>query len=229
MIPDLPAHLNWIFLALAAYTIVMFHYSNGKNLRVTLMIIAWSILQCLLAYFGFFMDTEALPPRFTFVLLPATLAIVYTLLPKQRGRVIADRNLRVSTFLHLVRVPVEFCLFLLFTHKMIPELMTFEGRNFDIIAGITAPIIGFLYLKNRIGTRGMLAWNLVGLGLVLFILFNGILSSELPFQMFAHDQPNAAMKYFPFILLPATIVPIVVFAHLADILKLKSILKGQNQ
>ncbi|MFT4681083.1 MAG: hypothetical protein ACI9YU_000920, partial [Flavobacteriales bacterium] len=136
---------------------------------------------------------------------------------------------RVSTFLHTVRIPVEICLFLLFSHGMVPELMTFEGRNFDILAGITAPVIGFLFLKNWIGTKGMIAWNAVSLGLVLFILVNGVLSTELPFQQFAFDQPNRAMMYVPFVLLPATVVPIVVFTHITDILKLKSIQKDRKQ
>lgn len=225
MIPNLPSYLNWVFIALAVYTIAMFHFSNGKNLKITLAIIAWSIIHCLLAYFGFFLDIEAIPPRFAFVLLPTILAIVYSILPKQRAVVISNRNIQVSTLLHLVRIPVEICLFLLFTHQYVPELMTYEGRNFDILAGITAPIIAFLFFKNWIGTKGMIAWNTVSLGLVLFILINGVLASENPIQIFAFDQPNRAMKYFPFILLPATIVPIVVFTHVTDILKLRGIQK----
>lgn len=229
MITDLPPYINWIFFAIVIYTIAMFYLSNGKNLKLTLVIVAWSVIQCLLAYSGFYTNTEAMPPRFTFLLLPATLAIIYSVLPKQRTKIIEDRDLRVSTFLHTVRIPVEICLFLLFTHKMVPELMTFEGRNFDILAGIAAPIIGFLYLKNRIGTKGMMVWNVIGLGLVLFILGNGVLSTELPFQQFAFDQPNRAMMYVPFVLLPATVVPIVVFTHITDILKLRNILKVQSR
>jgi hypothetical protein len=228
MIPNLPSYLNWGFVALTIYTIMMFHFSNGRNLKVTLAIVVWSVLQSILAYTGFFMNTEALPPRFSFVLIPTALAIIYSVLPKQRARVISNRDIRISTFLHVVRVPVEIYLFLLFTYNMIPELMTFEGRNFDIFAGITAPIVGFLYLRNWISTKGMIAWNVLGLGLILFILINGALSSELPFQQFAFDQPNRAMKYFPFILLPATIVPVVVFTHITDLLKLMDIQRNRK-
>jgi hypothetical protein len=71
-----------------------------------------------------------------------------------------------------------------------------------------------------------LAWNSIGLCFILFILFNGVLSAELPFQQFAFDQPNKAINYFPFILLPATIVPIVIWTHLSDILKLINELKN---
>jgi len=115
---------------------------------------------------------------------------------------------------------MEIVLLQLFIHKMIPELMTFEGRNFDIIMGITAPIIGFLYLKKWLRKKGLLVWNIIGLCLILFILLNGLLSAELPFQQFGFEQPNRALAYFPFVLLPATVVPIVIWTHLTDIIKL---------
>lgn len=98
--------------------------------------------------------------------------------------------------------------------------MTFEGRNFDIIAGITAPLIGLLFLKNIIGRNALIVWNVIGLFLVLFVFANGILSSELPIQMFGFDQPTKALNYFLFIFFPATIVPIVIYSHLTDIVKL---------
>ena len=53
-----------------------------------------------------------------------------------------------------------------------------------------------------------------------------------PFQKFGFEQPNKAITYFPFILLPALIVPLVIWTHLSDILKLifelKTNFKSQN-
>ena len=112
---------------------------------------------------------------------------------------------------------------------MIPELMTFEGRNFDIIAGVSAPVIGILFWKNKISKKILLFWNFAALSLVLFILFNAILSAELPFQQFGFNQPNRAILFFPFILLPATIVPIVIHTHILDIIKLIKEIKTPQQ
>jgi hypothetical protein len=225
MINNLPIWMEILFLVACLLTIGLFYHSNGKPKRLTLMIIIWSLIHGLLAFLGFYQDTSSIPPRFGWILLPSTILLVYGLLPKQQKWIIKNRDSKVSTFLHFVRLPVEMVLYGLFIHEMVPELMTFEGRNYDILMGITSPVIGVLFLTNKIGKQVLLVWNVIGLVLVLFILSNGILSAELPFQQFGFEQPNRGITYFPFVLLPATIVPIVIWTHLSDILKLSRELK----
>ena len=222
MIEGLPNWINVVFLLTVVFTVLMFYYANGKRAALLAVIILWSVLQSMLAYTGFYQITNTLPPRFALVLLPATILIIVGLLPKYRNLLMKDRNLVASTFLHSARIPVEIVLYYLFIHKMIPELMTFAGRNFDILAGLTAPVIGLLILTKKVGNSLLMIWTLVGLCLVTFILINGILSSELPFQQFGFEQPNKAINYFPFILLPAVIVPIVIYTHITDLLLLRS-------
>lgn len=220
MIENLPIWIDLTFILTCILTLSLFHFSNGKPIRLTLLIVGWSIVQSILAYTGFYQNTEAIPPRFGFVLIPATILIVYGIMPKQQKWILATRQTQISTFLHSVRLPIEIVLYGLFSYEMIPELMTFEGRNFDVLIGITAPIVGWLFLKQKINKKILIAWNIIGLAFVLFILFNGILSSELPFQQFGYEQPNRAINYFPYVLLPSTIVPIVIWTHISDILNL---------
>ncbi|WP_299249006.1 hypothetical protein [uncultured Aquimarina sp.] len=225
MIENLPNWVELLFIITYVSTIVFFYYSNGKPKRLTFLIILWSIVQSLLACIGFYQTTNSTLPRFGFVLIPSIILIIYGLLPKQQKWIFEKRDTKISTFSHSVRLPVEIVLFGLFIYKMIPELMTFEGRNYDIILGITAPIIGWLFIKKKLTKQILLLWNIIGLGFVLFILVNGILSAELPFQQFGFEQPNRAINYFPFVLLPATIVPIVIWTHLSDIVKLRKEIK----
>ena len=221
MIEVIPQWINVLFIATCAITLILFYYSNGKPRRLTAALVLWSIVHSVLAFYGFYENTIATPPRFAFVLIPSVVLIIYGLLPRQQEWFWVSRETRISTFLHSVRLPVEIVLYGLFINRMVPELMTFEGRNYDILIGISAPIIGILFLKDLIGKRILLIWNLIGLILVLFVFMNGIFSSELPFQQFGFDQPNRAIIYFPFILLPATVVPIVIWTHLSDIIKLR--------
>jgi hypothetical protein len=221
MLESTPWLLDVAFFATALTALLFFHWSNERPARITMLLLVWGLLQCVLAYNGFFENVEARPPRFGLVLIPGFMAIGYGLTPKALRWAAARRNLYISTFLHSVRLPVELTLHYLFTLALVPELMTYTGRNFDVIIGITAPIVGYLYYKGQLSASLLLVWNVVGLLLVGFILVNGVLSSELPFQQFAFDQPNAAMKYAPYVLLPALIVPLVIYTHLTDLLLLK--------
>ena len=229
MIENLPIWIDLTFIVTCILTISLFHFSNGRQKKLTLLIIVWSIIQSILAYIGFYKNPGFIPPRFGLVIIPTIFLIIYGLLPKQQKWFFEKRETKISTFLHSVRLPVEIVLFGLFTNKMIPELMTFEGRNYDILMGITAPIIGWLFIKQKVSKKILMVWNITGFILVLFILFNGILSAELAFQQFGFEQPNRAVNYFPFVLLPATIVPIVIWTHISDIIKLRKEIKTTPQ
>ncbi|MCU0324429.1 MAG: hypothetical protein MUF45_04125 [Spirosomaceae bacterium] len=125
------------------------------------------------------------------------------------------------TVIHTIRIPVEIVLYWLFLNKAIPELMTFEGRNFDILVGITAPIIYFfVFVKQTWGKSALIIWNIFSLGLLLNIIINGMLSAPTPFQQFGFEQPNIAVLHFPFMFLPGCIVPIALFSHLSSIRQL---------
>lgn len=225
MIPDLPNWINILFLISWLFTIVIFALSNPNLRGVLIGLIVWSLIQSALAFEAFYQITNSIPPRFALVLIPSAIWLIWELTTLNKRRVISQRNLNISPFLHMVRLPMEIVLWQLFIYGTIPELMTFEGRNFDIVMGFTAPVIGWLYIKGNLSLKVLRIWNIVGLILILFIMTNGILSAELPIQMFAFDQPNKALTYFPFVLLPSIIVPLVIYTHITDLIKINRLLK----
>ncbi len=221
MISSLPMYVNIVFIITTLLTIFLF-YKAANNSKATLVIIfLWILLQATLSLSGFYTITNTFPPRFTLLALPAILFII-GLFVSEKGRVYIDSlDMRTLTLLHVIRIPVEICLYWLFLHKAIPQLMTFEGRNFDIIAGLTAPLIFYFgYIKNYISKTILLLWNFICLGLLLNIVVNAILSAPSAFQQFGFEQPNTAIIYFPFVWLPSCVVPLVLFAHLTSIRKL---------
>jgi hypothetical protein len=139
-----------------------------------------------------------------------------------RGRVYVDGlRLDTLTWLHVVRVPVELVLFGLFLYKVVPDLMTFEGRNWDILSGLSAPLVYYAVFRGKqFRRRALLSWNIVCLGLLLNVVITAILAVPSPMQRLAFDQPNVAVLYFPYIWLPNCVVPLVLLAHVAAIRQL---------
>lgn len=232
MLPHLPVYLSIAFifttlLALGAVTLLINTTSKpvGRKAawQIIMVIIVWLVLQAGLSYLGIYSQSpEAIPPRIILLgVLPAIIAI-FLLFITQKGKLFIDRmSMQMLTYVHLIRIPVELVLYGLFLNGAIPELMTFEGRNFDILAGITAPLVGFFGIsQSKMGKTSLLLWNFACLGLLLNIVVTAILSAPSPFQQLSFEQPNIAILYFPFSWLPVFVVPLVLFAHLAAIRKL---------
>ncbi len=216
---NLPAYISIVFIITTIYTAVMFVKAASGNLTVLYILPAWLALQGFIAYSSFYTNTKGMPPRFMLAVVPAFLGII-VLFATSKGRHFLDSlNLQPLTLLHFARVPVEIVLFWLFIHKAIPEVMTFEGNNFDILSGITAPIIWYL-APNNSNRKLLLVWNIICLCLLLNIVITAVLAAPFNFQQIAFDQPNRAVLYFPFVWLPACIVPLVLVSHLAAIRQL---------
>lgn len=218
---NLPIYIPMVFAATVAAAVWLFYRAAGGAKAVLFVVLPWLALQTVVSLSGFYQATSAVPPRFPLLVLPA-LALILLLFSTAWGRRFLDSlDLKALTLLHLVRVPVELVLFWLFLQKAVPGLMTFEGRNFDIISGLSAPLVYyFAFVKRLLGPAALITWNLLCLGLLANIVFHAVFSLQSPFQKFAFDQPNIAVLHFPFVWLPCCVVPIVLIAHLASLRQL---------
>lgn len=216
-----PLVLPTFFLATVVATWIMLYRAQNAPKFMWFLAIGWIPLQILLSINGFYLNTTSMPPHFALAIGPPVIFIVCLAL-FYRKVLIENSSIKYLTLLHTIRIAVEFALLYLFEMGEIPKLMTFEGSNPDIISGITAPLAWLAYRKGMIGNRGLLFWNIACLGLLLNIVIRAILSAPTPFQQFAFDQPNVGLLKAPYVLLPAFIVPAVLFSHVVAILKLAS-------
>ena len=218
---ELPLYIGIMFCLTTLLALTLFLRAAHYSKIAIVVMVCWLALQALIGLTGFYTVTNTLPPRFLLLVLPP-LFMVILLFGTKKGRVFIDQlDVKVLTLLHIIRIPVEVTLLLLYIFKLIPKEMTFEGWNFDIIAGISAPLIYyFRFLRNAINKKAMLIWNIVCLILLVNIVTIAVLSAPFSFQQFAFEQPNIAVLHFPFIWLPGFIVPIVLFSHLVAIRKL---------
>ncbi|MEP6786963.1 MAG: hypothetical protein ABJB40_00930 [Acidobacteriota bacterium] len=181
----------------------------------------WIIFQAILAVGGFYQDETSLPPKlFLFGVLPALLLIIsyFTFF---RSSFVERLPLRLLTLVHVVRIPVELVLLWLFFGGMVPQVMTFEGWNFDIASGFLAIIIYFVAFRGSLTNRTLLfGFNVLGLVFLANIVSIALLSLQSPMQQMAFDKPNRAVLFFPYVWLPTIVVPIVLLSHLAALWKL---------
>lgn len=237
MIDNLPTYISLTFGLITVGTLLLFIWtirnstSKQTHKKVTPIFIAltiWLTIQAVLTLKNIYnSDTKSFPPKIILTgILPTILTIILLFVTSKGRQFIDSLPLKNLTYLNIVRIPVEIVLFWLFLNKAIPELMTFEGRNFDILAGISAPIIAYFGLtKTKLSRQTILIWNFICLGLLVNIVVNALFSAPSPIQKFAFSQPNTAILNFPFSWLPTFIVPIVLFGHLTSI---RQLLKQKN-
>ncbi|MBL7997761.1 MAG: hypothetical protein JNL32_03890 [Candidatus Kapabacteria bacterium] len=225
-----------MFEIIPIYVVVLFtlttfatvwYMATATNRRISVLIVCgvWMVMQLIIGASGFYLDTMVQPPRFPALVLPPIILTII-LFATQRGRMFLDAlSLERLTLVHSCRIPVEIILYLLFIAYAVPEEMTFEGRNLDILAGLTAPVVWYLVFKRGASRRVLLVWNILALCLVLNIVGVAILSLHTPFQQFGFTQPNIAVLHIPFVWLPGVIVPLVLLSHLAAI---RQLLRKEN-
>jgi len=224
MHPDTPMFLYYSFLCLVLVVIVLcsrklrktFPEKNSYVYGFTL----WFFLQYVAGSFGFFaVGLGQIPPKIMIVVVPNFLFILY-LAFSQKGEAIAKEfDLRFLTVMQSFRIFVELILWQLADRQILPSVMSFEGRNFDILVGISAPVVGYLYTKGTIKKSGLILWNIAGLILVTNVVVHGILAVP-GIEVIQTNIPNFIVSYTPFNLLPGVLVPIAYLLHVLSLKKL---------
>lgn len=121
------------------------------------------------------------------------------------------------TYLHTYRLVVGLLLWMLFLNNRLPLHLTFEGKNYDILAGLTAPVVVLAFAKRKIV---MIFWNLLALALLLNFMLSILFSSPSPVRLF-HEEPSSAVLFtFPYVFLPGILIPMALMLHLLTLRKL---------
>jgi hypothetical protein len=218
----LPLPIIAFFLLTTLLTLLAFAKVVRGSKPAIVTSVLWMCLQSGVTLTGFYLITSTLPPRFILVAAPPVLFIAILFATASGRRFVDTMDLKWCVLLHTIRILVEITLYWLFLYKQVPALMTFEAGNLDILVGLTAPIIWWAYSKRHIGKRGLLLWNTLSLLSVLNAFARAMLSAPFRTQRFAFDQPTIAIFSFPFVLLPAFIVPVAIFCHLTVFRKLSN-------
>lgn len=112
------------------------------------------------------------------------------------------------------RFPLELLLYAFHAQGRLPVQMTFAGRNFDALTGLSAIIVAWMAARGRAGRGTLLAWNLAGLALLINIVAVAVLSLPAPWRVFRNDPPNELVLRFPYVFIPSLFVTAALAGHL---------------
>lgn len=227
MLENLPGYVSITFILTTFLTIGFLLIAVRQSVFETIpakilvfLLAFWTIFQAMLALSGFY-QSPTFPPRIVLFGVLPTLLLILSYFIFFRESFIEKLPLKILTLLSVIRIPVELVLLWLFQGGLVPQSMTFEGRNFDILSGLSAPLVYFLAFRGSKTNRILLiVWNLLALALLCNIVTTAILA----FPTVNPDIPlalqNRGVTFFPYVWLPTVIVPIVFFSHLASLWKL---------
>ena len=174
----------------------------------------WLLFISTASLIGFFSDFSSFPPRVVIVIVIPFVTILIIIFSRSINsllRVIPPQNL---LYIQSFRVVVEVLLWMLFLQQLLPVQMTFEGRNWDILVGLTAPLVAYFGLVKGNWPRSVLiVWNVLGLMLLANIVTIAILSMSTPFRVFMNEPSNTIVAAFPYVWLPGVLFPIAYSMH----------------
>ena len=198
-----------IVLAVFGAVIAIIRRADARAARpVALAIAAWLAITGLAAAAGALSGGG--PPRaplFGLAAIAGALAASRT----SRGRsVVAAIRPSTLVVLQTFRVFVELLLWRLFVAGVVPVQMTFEGRNFDVLVGLSAIPIAIASLRRPGLAR---AWHVAGLVLLVNIVAIAVLSAPGPQQVFTAEPANRILGAWPYVWLPTFLVPVAAISH----------------
>jgi len=186
----------------------------------TLSLIGWAVVTGILSLSGFLRDFNSFPPRFVTVLVVPLIVIIWAVRSRTTTEILLHTQTETIIQLQSFRIFVEILLWMLFVANLAPIQMTFEGRNLDILSGLTAPVIAFLVARKKLSRSLIILWNILCLGLLVNIVTTAILSLPTPFRVFMNEPANTIVAEFPIVWLPALLVPLAYCLHFLSLRQL---------
>ena len=204
-------------VVLATFSFVLVKRSRSLSWVVVVMA-GWTVFTAAMAYSGLLAEFTSFPAWIPILVL-AQLAFVFWLgWYSHWSDLLAKIPQYILVGLQCFRIPVELLLATLAARKLLAIEMTYNGRNFDVLEGITAVALA-IWLKRR-GENSLrhvvLVWNLIGLSLVTVVLAHGLLSVPYPSQFLHLSMPTFIIAYFPVVWLLTLLVPMAYLLHLVS-------------
>ncbi len=197
--------------------------SRWQRIFITtfICIVAWLAVQAVLSARNFFSDFSAIPPRLVLVPITGIFIILLVAFSKWFTELLKVIPPHWLVYFQSFRIAVELLLWLACIRGIVPQQMTFEGYNFDVLSGILALPVGWALAKQKSYAKSLaIVYNVAGLLLLFNIVTIAVLSMPTPFRQFMNEPANTIVAYFPFIYLPGVLVVLAFAFHIFSLRQL---------
>jgi hypothetical protein len=174
--------------------------------------VVWMTVTDIVARAGFLRRWDAVPPPIV-LLVVSIVAVGAVIAFGPVGRRMLALPLWVLIAVQSFRLPLELSMHAAYERGVMPIQMSYSGRNFDIVTGLSAILVAALIAAGWAGRRSALLWNILGSVLLVNIVTVAVLSTPL-FAYFGDHQLNTWVTYPPFVWLPGVMVLAALIGHL---------------
>jgi hypothetical protein len=231
--------IGFILLTFGSFTLLFLEIKKGinhtawpserKTKIVSLFLaglILWILFVSIWSIVGRMSDFSIFPFNMMPILVFPMIAILVFTFSKTGKEILLQIPAENIIKLQAFRFFVELLLWALYLENQAPIQMTFEGRNMDVLSGISAPIIAALLAKQKISKTGLVLWNIACLIMLINIVTIAILSMPAPLRIFMNEPANTIVTQFPISWLPGMLVPLAYGLHF---LSLRQLFIVQNE
>ncbi|MCH7524563.1 MAG: hypothetical protein IIC74_06030, partial [Bacteroidetes bacterium] len=169
----------WGFLFTILLGIILWGYNSAmkkinidkktrlKRLGLILSVASLWLLYVFAVVQSGILSDASMPPKFPLLIIAPLFIFTGIFLFRKRN----------STILHAIpsglpiayqsfRAVIEVLFYFTFLKGLFPEVATFSGYNYDILLGLSAPVVVYFSYKKANSEKLLIAWNILGLLIV---------------------------------------------------------------
>lgn len=180
----------------------------------------WLACTAVLAWSGALLRAGTVPLYFPLLVLTPVLAGIFFLRSTPGEAVLSALPPASPVLMQSFRILMELVLWALALQGRVPYLITFEGRNIDILVGLTAlPIAWYCFIRRTWPVRVATLWNVAGLIILANVVFHAFLSAPTAMRIIFTRPPTGFIGTLPYVWLPTFLVPLAVWLHTASLMR----------
>jgi len=183
------------------------------------VITGWMALWGALAAAGVLSRFELRPPPMTILIVATFVAGFWLGFSTLAGRLAAALPLWLLVLVQGFRLPLELLMHRAAVERVMPNVLSYTGYNFDIVTGASAFLVA--YALHRGAPRAIaFVWSCYGCLCLAVIAIIAFLSSPMVAHFGPHEL-NGWVTRFPFVWLPSVLVAFALAGHILVFRKLR--------